>query len=344
MMKSKMLFMLVLLCFLGTVAVVYFLFESKPPALVVKPVSPLSTNLVEQVLQTNAVAQTTTNRVVAKKDATQKKISSLNISKPVSIIVGLDPQNATYNARVKAMHQLTRKLAADDCQALQLFLAGGTSGRNALKPLEFDGLKNDVLGILLRQEVIPDGLSQQVIDMYHDQGNDETWRNYCIQYMVPCYQALATSTTDTNAAAERQEIVDACWGALAEKNKSIAGTSLICLETMSRTHPEIDREKLAGTAVALASDETCGEATRITAFGVCSSMGKTGLLPTAKALAQTGDTIPLRMAAIAAVGDLGGKDDAELLRSLAADSDKRIASCSHSALDRLNKRFPVQAL
>jgi hypothetical protein len=43
--------------------------------------------------------------------------------------------------------------------------------------------------------------------------------------------------------------------------------------------------------------------------------------------------------AVEAGGDLGGGDDAELLRSLATDGDKRIALCARAALARLNKRL-----
>ena len=278
-------------------------------------------------------------------DATQRKIGRLKISQAVAIIVGLDPRAAHYNDRVKAMRQLTRHLSSDDCQALQLFLAGGSSGQSALRPLEFAGLKNDVLGVLLRQERVPDGVSRLVLDMYRDKTNEGTWRTYCLQYMVTCYDALAApSTTDTNAAAERQEIADACRGAVAEKGNPDAGTALLCMETISRNHPEFDRGKLADAAAALAIDETCGEATRITALGVCATMGKTAILPVAKALAQTGETVPLRMAATAAVGDLGGGDDAELLRSLATDGDKRIALCARAALARLNKKLATQTI
>lgn len=50
------------------------------------------------------------------------------------------------------------------------------------------------------------------------------------------------------------------------------------------------------------------------------------------------------MAALATVGDLGGQDDAELLRALVADADARIASCSRSALARLGKRLESKPL
>ena len=286
--------------------------------------------------------QADTNRPSSDESLRQKMVN-MKISMPVAIIVGIDPQGTHYNARVKAMRQLTRRLSADDCQALQLFLAGKFSGKGVLKPLEFEGLKNDVLGVLLRQEHVPDGLSRLVIDMYHDTASAEVWRTYCLQFMVPCYDAVASAATpDTHAAAERQEILDAYQGALDKKNSPLAGTSLICMETLSHAHPEFNRDKIAGTAVAMATDETCGESTRITALSICAIMGRTEILPVAQIVAQTGDTVPLRMAATAAVGDLGGKSDQELLRSLSADNDKRMAACSISALRRLNQRLAAQ--
>ena len=293
-----------------------------------------------------AMRATSANRPIAREteSALFRKISLLKISAPVAVIVGLDQQGEHYNARVKALHQLTRRLSAADCQALELFLGGGQAGRRSLKPLEFDGVKNDALGILLKQEKVPNGIGDLVLDMYRDPENDPTWRDYCLQYMVPCYDALAAApAADTNAAGTRAEIEQACWNALAEKNQTSAGTSLITLETLAKTHPQIDAGKVADAALALANDDACGEATRITALRVCAEMGKSEVLATAKVLAQTGETIPLRMAALATVGDLGGKNDAELLRSLAADADKRIADCSKAALARMNRRIEPKA-
>jgi hypothetical protein len=72
-------------------------------------------------------------------------------------------------------------------------------------------------------------------------------------------------------------------------------------------------------------------------------MNRTEVLPTARTLAQTGSTTPLRMAATATIGDLGDKSDIELLESLGAGSEKQIKPIAESALKRLKQRLDVAA-
>jgi len=67
-------------------------------------------------------------------------------------------------------------------------------------------------------------------------------------------------------------------------------------------------------------------------------MGSKEILPAARMLAQAGETVPLRMAAIATIADLGDATDLELLQSFAASPEKRIATIAQSALKRLDTR------
>ena len=54
--------------------------------------------------------------------------------------------------------------------------------------------------------------------------------------------------------------------ALDERDSTIAGTSLIGLETLSRTHDEFDREAIVEKASEIALDETASAASRLTAL------------------------------------------------------------------------------
>ena len=101
---------------------------------------------------------------------------------------------------------------------------------------------------------------------------------------------------------------------MVETGKAFAGTALLGIERLSRTRPELDRTNLANTAVSLAVDETATEGNRITGFRLAAGMGMTNVLPWARITAQTGSTGPLRMAAVATIGDLGDTSDRELLK------------------------------
>jgi hypothetical protein len=278
--------------------------------------------------------------VVDKKLSPEKKIREFDVSPAVGVIIGQDDDKNDYNARVKAIRTLTRRISGNDLQALRMFLNADSDVRKVLKPLEFNGVKNDILGVLLRQDEVPEGLGRQVVEMYRDAQNDDVWRDYCVQYMAACYDGAKPTGVETNEPdVTRREIQKAYWDALAETGKAIAGTALIAVEQLSRDHTEFDRKKVEETALALAMDERCVEASRITALRICGMMGKKDVMPVARVLAQTGETVPLRLAAVATIGDLGEEQDVELLRSMAAGSEKRIIGVASSAVSRLVLRI-----
>ena len=65
-----------------------------------------------------------------------------------------------FNERAAALRKLTRTLPADDAKALTMFLdfrAGEQDPQSRLATLEFEGLTNDALVILLAQKDLPTG-------------------------------------------------------------------------------------------------------------------------------------------------------------------------------------------
>lgn len=258
-------------------------------------------------------------------------------------IVGLGAAKNGYADRAKALRSLSRQLTETDAKALMAFLGNDFESQKPLRPLELSSIKSDILDILLKQDRIPAGLEAQVVEMYRDHGHDDVWRDYCVQYFAACYEATKPTGVTTNEPDRtREDIRKAYQEALAEKGKSIAGTALIGVEQLSRTHPEFDRKMVEEAALAFSSADDCGEATRITAVRICAAMGKKEVVPTVRVLAQTGDSVMLRMAAVATLGDLGNKEDMELLRSLAMSSEKRITGVSSSAVVRLARRLAAE--
>jgi len=268
-----------------------------------------------------------------------EELQHLEISESVRTITGLYTGRKDYLARMKAMRQLTRNIKDDDTKALVLFLDSRSQGQKDLNLLEFNGVKNDALDVLLKQEKLPDGLGSRLVEMYRDKEHDDVWRDYCVQYFAEYYkQKWPDSANVEKEEPERTEIKSAYWEAVTEKDKTIAGTALIGLESLSRQYKEIYRDRISSNALELANEDTCIEASRITALRICGMMKKMDVLPSARIVAQTGETITLRMAAIATIGDLGDNEDMELVKSLAADPEKRISSIAQSALRRLEKR------
>jgi hypothetical protein len=205
----------------------------------------------------------------------------------------------------------------------------------ATRPIEFNGIKNNILDILCRQDRLPEGLGDKLVLMAGNPAHDEVWREYSIQYFGACYEHAAAQSAADRMAGKR--ILDGYRQAITERSGTLAGTALLGLEYLSRTHPEIDQKEIAGLASALAADEKCSEASRITAIRLCGTLRQTESRGLARALAQTGSSAMLRMAAIATLGEIGEPEDVPLLESLSRDDDKRIADVSSHASKRLSQ-------
>jgi HEAT repeat protein len=209
----------------------------------------------------------------------------------------------------------------------------------------------------MRQKEMPEGLGNLLIDVVGNSEQDGMWRNYCIQFMPEFYEKateagnLTAKNTEEckeeNSVAfsvaggersELQEVREALWNALDERDNSNAGTALLGLNKLSRNHSEFDREEIDAAMVDLASDKEASVANRITAIRLCGEQGNDQALETTRDLSQNGDTTMLRCAAIASLGELGTEEDLALLETYAASNDERIQRIAQKSLGKLVSR------
>jgi hypothetical protein len=134
------------------------------------------------------------------------------------------------------------------------------------------------------------------------------------------------------------EMLKALWEGTEECNSTIAGTALISLSSLTARCPNIGREQIAESACRVAEEESTCEGSRISALQVAANLGDPRVLSTARVLAQTAESVTLRMSAIAAIGTVGEMADIELLQILAQDKEARIRFAAQAALTRMTGR------
>lgn len=270
--------------------------------------------------------------------AVQQVLSGMNLPENIRVIGGLEP-GRNYQKRVMAVQSLGRNLTTNEIAGIYVFLESRYEDyKNELEPLEFESIRNDTLDALLRQKELPSDLGKKILKMYRDTGQDEVWRDYCVQHFKPYSEAKWKVWTQAKHDPEWAEMTNAYWEATRETGSTIAGTALIGMGLVAEKYPGLAQEEVGKRALELAMDDTCGEASRITALRICGQMGQKEVMPKARVLAQTGESVMLRMAAIATIGDLGEKGDVELVQSLAGTSEDRIKFVAKAALQRLIKR------
>lgn len=296
----------------------------------------------------------------------------VDLSSPVKALLGLDGQKHNYPSLLKVIGELGLGLSTADVAALMEMLAWPNDRfPEGMTQRGINAVKNDVLDKLMRQTTLPEGLGLQIAEMAANPDNDPVWREYCVQFMGPCYERLSTesilttkgtkvteghegkdsvnSVSSSAAGGEKNEsdvIREALFSALDERGTEMAGTALIGLENLSRTHAEFDRALIASKAVSIASDGMASTESRMTALRLAAAGNlkpETGNLKLATAdaareLAQTGETVLMRSAAIVTLGEVGSESDRELLESYAAADTKQIAAAAKMALSKMDDR------
>jgi hypothetical protein len=277
-------------------------------------------------------------------------------------VAGILSFDNSFAARSQAIRQLGRDLSADEVAALREFLATPLGQFPKMNPLALNSLKNDLLEVLMDQRQLPVGLGQQVVEMFNDPSTDAMWREYCLQFMAPLVEQTLLSARQQNgqtgvsspqAEAGSSEsvkgtayftsnlppsaapIIEAMMGALDERDQELAGTALLGLDRLAKKYEQFDREAVSAQAVKMAADPAAATACRITGLRVAASGGREEILPTARELAAGSASSLLRGAAITTLGEFGQSEDRELLKTLAASSNRQVAAAAHAALAKM---------
>ena len=239
--------------------------------------------------------------------------------------------SGTPESRRTALRALGRDLPEGDVAALLgLLRAPEEAFSDALAPEESHALRNDILDILLKQAAMPAALPRVLVATARDRaGQDEVWRNYCVQGLGDCALRLPEGS------AARAEVLEDLASFLPETGGSLAGTALLGLDRASAPGAALPAE----AAARLALDAAASPESRTAGLLVAAGCGVAGVVPEARVLAQIGETLPLRLAAASALGALGEAQDLELLLSLAETAGPVARKGLLAAAERLQRRL-----
>lgn len=266
--------------------------------------------------------------------ATGKVPAGKPVPEAVRPILGLSNESSAM--RWAAIGRLETRLSHAEREALYDYLRGHEAETNG--PMR-GVLKNDVILALRNQQPPPKELAGVLLGMFYDKEQDSVIRNYALQHLATWY----------DQSAEKAPVLEALWAGTTDADASIVGTALIGLSRLAQSGTgfqpvspqrvaDIDRARLTTVASAVAADSSGSDVARMTALQVCAELGIKDVLPTAVDLAQGAGSVPLRMSALAALGALGGADQAPLLNRLLAADDPRIQTAARAALRRLEAR------
>jgi hypothetical protein len=188
--------------------------------------------------------------------------------------------------------------------------------------------RNDVLVLLERQKRKPEWLGPELVRMWNDNEEHDTWRDYALQHMEPAY----------DYATNRAEI-ESILTKTARGGGRVSGTALLSLERLGKRYPAL-AEKAKAIARDTVKAEKRDDEAAVTAMQVARAAGDKSVLDTARSLAADKSAIVrLRMSSIGTLGELGAEADLQLLERLVSDPEKRVKRVAKYNLARLKKKL-----
>lgn len=197
---------------------------------------------------------------------------------------------------------------------------------------------------LIDQETPIEGLGHFLVELAQSNELNEVCRDYAVQFFPYVYQnrweaGSAFDNTDSQSTDnfERQSLIDGFSQALTESDTTLAGTALLAVDYLEKDYPEMKELNAHEAAEEILNNPGSCEASKITALLIGSKSDNENVLESARVIAQTGETIPLRLAAVNALANMGTEEDIEVLESFMNDDDKILANAARKAVEKLKQ-------
>jgi hypothetical protein len=233
-------------------------------------------------------------------------------------------------SRLKQLRSLKQPLNEGEVNALFGFLGQ----RHAEDESQLGHvIKNEIMDTLSAISPLPSGCEENLVRIYRDPAQHIVIRDYALQHLSKMYDTTKEG---------KDLILGVLVEALGETGSSIAGTALLGLNSLAAAHPEIPAGQVRTVAAQLTQEPGASELTRITAVQVCAQQNLTEVLPSLAALARSAESIPLRISAIGAIGQMGSTQEVSVLKEILEEKNQRLTSVATLALSSLQSRFTPQ--
>ena len=156
-----------------------------------------------------------------------------------------------------------------------------------------------------------------------------TMRSYALQHLRAWYQMENM---------QDPAIVKAFNDGAEEHNTEIAGVALLAMSHLAENSISgFDSGTVAAKAAAVASDENAYELSRISAIGICGRLNESSVLPNIRSTVEGSSSVTLKIAAIAALGNIGETSDLALLEKL--QNERPYAVAAKNAVRKLKSKI-----
>lgn len=197
---------------------------------------------------------------------------------------------------------------------------------DGLSPSQLLVLKNDALNVLGLQKEFQPKLAVFLGELARDPSVSPAVRDYALQQLGTL--AILKDSTAIH------------WQVIHGADSSLAATAMIHVLSLDRTNKlsDSDRLRLADAALRLAGDATQPETCRTTALQVCGQLKLVEAQQLAWNIARMKTAgYPLRIAAVATLGQLGGGSEVKAyLEQLVSGSERRLHIPAKAALKQIS--------
>jgi len=157
--------------------------------------------------------------------------------------------------------------------------------------------KNQVMDELLNQDQIPADYGAKMVELFHDEAQDELTRDFAVQHIGLYAQALQRRGAYDPASAEARTLRTALDEASADAKSIIAAAAFRALADMAAFAPHVDARRLDARLAVCVGDASASPAARVMAAHLCGERRVAAARAPLSSLVEAPSTpTPLRLA------------------------------------------------